>query len=198
MNNNTNLGQRIRQLRMRNKLSMEELADKLNELYPNEDGTKPFGKGKISKWEAGKVDPAFSKVAKVSEFFNVSIDYLSGYEDRQRFPVIEIPVYSDYNITKSTMSHEYKYISNNLFYSNDNLFYLNKDDTTYLIDKDLELKNGNTALCLIKNNKNIDIYKANIYSSNILLTTEDGKQDLYKFDEIEVIGVIVSKEINMI
>lgn len=193
-----NLGYRLRHLRNQEKLTMEELADELNKMFPNEDDSKSFGKGTISKWEAGKVDPAFSSIAKMSEFFNVSIDYLSGYEDRQRFPVIEIPVYSDYNITKIAMSHEYKYISNNLSYSNDNLFYLNNDDTTYLVDKDLELKNDNTALCIIKDNKNINIYKANIYSNNILLTTEDGEQDLYKFDEIEVIGVVVSKEINMI
>ena len=39
------------------------------------------GKSVISLWELGKCEPTLSKLIAISEFFNVSIDYLAGLEN---------------------------------------------------------------------------------------------------------------------
>ena len=45
------IGTKIRELRKNNKLTLEELADVLNQKYPN---IINFNKGKISKWKNNK------------------------------------------------------------------------------------------------------------------------------------------------
>lgn len=160
------LGQRIRQLRLRKKLSMRELADKLNELYPNENGKKSFGKGKISKWESDKVDPSFSSITKLAKYFNISLDYLADNENEPTIPK--------------------------------NLIYLELGKTTYLINKDTDFKSGNMGLFKIPNTEKEVIRKGQIFDGNILLTAENGEQNLYKSNEVELVGVVISKEIKMI
>ena len=63
---------RIKKLRTDNKLSMEALAEKLD--------TK---KSTISMWENSDVIPREDMLIKLSNFFNVSIDYLLGNEDKE-------------------------------------------------------------------------------------------------------------------
>lgn len=193
-----NLGQRIKQLRLRQKLSLKELSDKLNELYPNEDGSKPFGKGKISKWEGSKVDPAFSSVAKLAKYFNISLDYLAGHEPIKNVQVEEVSVYREYKITDNNEILDLKYLPTYSTYAKDDLFYLEINNVTYLVNKDIEFKSGNTGLFKTPDTENAVIRKGQIFDGNILLTDENGKQDLYKSSDVELIGVVVSKEIKMI
>ncbi len=58
---------RIKKLRNDNNLSMEDLAGKLN-----------TRKSTISMWENSDVIPREEMLIKISELFNVSIDYLLG------------------------------------------------------------------------------------------------------------------------
>lgn len=193
-----NLGQRIKQLRLRQKLSLKELSDKLNELYPNEDGSKPFGKGKISKWEGSKVDPAFSSVAKLAKYFNISLDYLAGHEPIKNVQVEEISVYKEYKNTGNNEILGLRYLSTYSTYAKDDLFYLEINNITYLINKDIEFKNGNTGLFKIPNTEKTVIRKGQFFEDSILLTDENEKQNLYKISEVDIIGVVFSKEIKMI
>lgn len=68
------IGTKIRELRKNNKLTLEELADALNQKYPN---TINFNKGKISKWENNKEEPRLSSVKIIADFFDVPLDYFN-------------------------------------------------------------------------------------------------------------------------
>ena len=72
------IGIKIRELRKNNKLTLEELADALNQKYPN---TINFNKGKISKWENNKEEPRLSSVKIIADFFDVPLDYFNDTPD---------------------------------------------------------------------------------------------------------------------
>lgn len=67
------LGTLLKELRIENNLTQEELANKLNELHDIK-----LNKGMISKWESNKSEPRFEYVKYLSKLYNVSIDYLLG------------------------------------------------------------------------------------------------------------------------
>ena len=68
-----NLGNLLKELRLENKLTQEELANKLNNLH-----NIKLNKGMISKWEANKSEPRFEYIKYLSKLYNVSLDYLLG------------------------------------------------------------------------------------------------------------------------
>lgn len=199
-----NLGQRIRQLRMRKKLSMEQLADELNKKYHSEDTSKPFGKGKISKWEAGKVDPSVSAIAKVAAYFDVSLDYLLGIEEKNtRYPVVEIPILSKVNKNDEMYEPEnivgYYYIPNNLKISHQKLIYLQVetlgDKELLLINLDDKAKDGETGLFLVNESENGIIRKVQDFGEQIMLSVENSnniKPQLYDKENVENMGKVVS------
>lgn len=61
---------RLKQLRLKNKLTQVELADIL--------GLKPTA---ISNYEAERNEPSFAKLIALSKYFDVSCDYLLGLTD---------------------------------------------------------------------------------------------------------------------
>ncbi len=63
------LGERIVELRKNKGLSQEDLADILS-----------TSRQAISKWERGESDPDIGRIKDLAIFFNVSIDYLLGYD----------------------------------------------------------------------------------------------------------------------
>lgn len=67
------LGNLLKELRIENELTQEELANKLNELHDIK-----LNKGMISKWEANKSEPRFEYIKYMSKLYNVSLDYLLG------------------------------------------------------------------------------------------------------------------------
>ncbi|MEI5991395.1 hypothetical protein A5881_002930 [Enterococcus termitis] len=71
------LGEKLKQLRLTKKLTLEELATKLNLNYPE---TVNFNKGKLSKWENNKEEPKLSSIRLLADFYNVSID---SFYDRE-------------------------------------------------------------------------------------------------------------------
>lgn len=64
------IGTRVKELRKRDRLSQEELGRKLGVV-----------KQTISAWENDKYDPDYATIVKVSNFFGVTVDYLSGITD---------------------------------------------------------------------------------------------------------------------
>ena len=58
---------RIKELREEKGLSQKKLADQLG-----------LSAGTIGNWESGIREPNFDTVAKLAEFFNVTVDYLLG------------------------------------------------------------------------------------------------------------------------
>jgi transcriptional regulator with XRE-family HTH domain len=65
-----NFHQRLKQLRLKNKLTQGELADIL--------GLKPTA---ISNYESERNEPSFDKLIALSKYFDVSCDYLLGVTD---------------------------------------------------------------------------------------------------------------------
>jgi len=61
---------RLKQLRLKNKLTQGELADIL--------GIKPTA---ISNYESERNEPSFDKLISLSKYFDVSCDYLLGVSD---------------------------------------------------------------------------------------------------------------------
>lgn len=74
------IGDKIKELRKKRGLTLQELADTLNNEYPD---TVNFNKGKISKWENNKEEPRLSSVKIIADFFDVSLDYFDDKDDTQ-------------------------------------------------------------------------------------------------------------------
>ncbi|MBR6523490.1 MAG: helix-turn-helix domain-containing protein [Clostridia bacterium] len=68
-------GKRLKELREGRELSM----DKLVELYNNKYDAK-MNKSTLSRYENGLQDPIYTVVVNLADFFNVSVDYISGRE----------------------------------------------------------------------------------------------------------------------
>ncbi len=64
------LNERIRQLRITNKLTSKEFSDIFN-----------ISHSSVSLYESGKRTPSISLIVKIAEYFNVSTDYLLGITD---------------------------------------------------------------------------------------------------------------------
>lgn len=60
-----NFSEKVRELRVKNNLSQEDLSEKLG-----------VSRQTVSKWEAGNTFPEIEKLIALSDFFQVSIDYL--------------------------------------------------------------------------------------------------------------------------
>lgn len=61
---------KLRQLREKKGISQRELGDSLN-----------LSQRAISRYESGEAEPDLATVRKISEFFNVTIDFLLGEDD---------------------------------------------------------------------------------------------------------------------
>ncbi|WP_243153482.1 helix-turn-helix domain-containing protein [Senegalia massiliensis] len=64
--------ERLKSLRLEKKLTQEELGNKLN-----------VTKANISKYETGRIEPNIETLDYLSNFFDVSIDYLLGKTDKR-------------------------------------------------------------------------------------------------------------------
>lgn len=60
----------LKELRKAEKLSQGMLADKLG-----------VTQRKVSYWESGKIEPSLADLWKISDFFEVTVDYLIGKKD---------------------------------------------------------------------------------------------------------------------
>lgn len=205
-----NLGQRLRHLRMRRKLSMEELSNRLNETYPVLEGSKLFSKGKISKWETGKVDPSVSAIAKVAKFFDVSLDYLLGLEEKNtRYPVVEVPILAsvrkDWEMYNPENIVGYYYIPNNLKLSHQKLIYLrtqkhddgfSKNKQILLVNLEAEVKDNEVGLFITEDSDEAVFRRLQIMDDQIILIPQDidgkNRPRIYKYEDVQVVGKLVS------
>lgn len=49
-----------------------------------------IAKGTVGNWETGKREPDNETLLRIAEYFNVSVDYLLGREDKQKEPTVNI------------------------------------------------------------------------------------------------------------
>ena len=80
--------ERLRALRQGQKITLKELAAALNKnLGPNE---KPNTASHIGNWERGIRTPSYIEARKLAEFFDVSLDYLTGKSDRDDYDLAKL------------------------------------------------------------------------------------------------------------
>ena len=80
--------ERLRALRKGQKITLTELAEHLNEnLGPDE---KPNTASQIGNWERGIRTPSYIEARKLAEFFDVSLDFLTGKTDRDDFDLAKL------------------------------------------------------------------------------------------------------------
>lgn len=72
------LAKRLKQLRLERELTMEQLVADMNFRFELE---RPLSRSMVSRWESGSVDPSLDNAKYLSQYFDVSLDYLIGLTD---------------------------------------------------------------------------------------------------------------------
>lgn len=76
----TGIGLRIKELRLERDLTMEQLATDMNTRFTME---KSLNRSLVSRWEAGLNEPSLEYAKYLSQYFDVSVDYLIGLTDKR-------------------------------------------------------------------------------------------------------------------
>lgn len=77
-------GSRIKKLRTDNQMTLEELADKINDKF----GTA-LTKGMISRWENNLTDPILEHMRVIAMYFDCSLDYLLYLSDEAKPTILK-------------------------------------------------------------------------------------------------------------
>lgn len=91
MNSPIKIGKVLKKYRQELDITLEKLADNLNEIYPDE----KFTKGKISKWERDVETPKVTSLKRLADFYNTTVDEIlvqSGIESKGNKEETEIPI----------------------------------------------------------------------------------------------------------
>lgn len=101
-----NIGDNLKRIRKENKLTLEQLAEALNN---KSNGEMNFNKGRISKWENGKEEPRLSSVKLIADFYGINIDSLYSSESSK------LSIISIYNkLEKPRQKKVYNYAEHQL------------------------------------------------------------------------------------
>ncbi|KRN01409.1 XRE family transcriptional regulator [Levilactobacillus senmaizukei DSM 21775 = NBRC 103853] len=76
--------ERLRALRRGQHITLEQLATALNKKALGEDD-HPNTASQIGNWERGIRTPSFLEVRKLAEYFDVTMDYLTGKAERDEY-----------------------------------------------------------------------------------------------------------------
>lgn len=71
------LSERLTQLRKERELTLEMLVADLSAMFPN----ITINKSQLSRWENGQNEPTLCNAKYLSQYYNVSLDYLIGLTD---------------------------------------------------------------------------------------------------------------------
>ena len=121
------IGNKIRELRKKHNLTLDELANNLNNRYPE---TMNFNKGKISKWENDKEEPRLSSVKILADYFDVPLDYFNGNE------VEILPIYNKLEKPRQekVLSYAKDQLEEQESSNNISIFDKYQDDEDYITD----------------------------------------------------------------
>jgi len=73
MINNTGAGKRLRDLRLKQNKTMDEVVREFNERF----GTN-IAKSNISRWESGENEPSLAMAKRMCTYYDITADYLLG------------------------------------------------------------------------------------------------------------------------
>ena len=93
---NATFKQRLKQLRKQQELTQEQLAEKIH-----------ISLHTVQRWESGKSLPAVDILLTLSQFFNVSTDYLTGVSNRKKSSNSKVAVKKKVAETKNTIYYEF-------------------------------------------------------------------------------------------
>ena len=100
------IGKKLKMLRSKSDLSLDELATNLNKSVSKEEEQYiMFNKGKLSKWENDREEPKLSALKYVADFYDVSVDSIISDKDNHDLGIPLIgtiaagtPIFADQNI----------------------------------------------------------------------------------------------------
>lgn len=95
------LGNKLKQLRISRHLTLEQLANSLNNQYPQ---TVNFNKGKLSKWENNREEPKLSSIRILADFYGITIDDLYHLESKD---LNILSIYSELNDVNKQLTYEF-------------------------------------------------------------------------------------------
>lgn len=188
----------LRYLRRVNKMSQDELAEKL--------GYKSFTT--VQKWEDGTAFPRVNTLNKMADIFNIDVDHLLNVNVRS--DMIEVPILGEvkagYDLYANQDIYGYEYC-NNKQYGPGEYFYLkvkgdsmindriNEGDIVY-VRKQNYLDNKDIGVFLLDNNE-VTIKRINIGKDKITLKAANDKYPdrSFKEDEIQILGKVLHNKI---
>lgn len=92
-----NISEIIKSLREEKNISMDEMAEQLKAYGVN------IAKSTISRWENGKAEPSMSYVRVLSKYFNVSLDYMIGLDNKKNNEIINKKEDMEFSTPESAM-----------------------------------------------------------------------------------------------
>ncbi|MDU7925276.1 MAG: transcriptional repressor LexA [Finegoldia magna] len=100
------IGKKLKMLRSKSDLSLDELATHLNKsVNKEEEQYIMFNKGKLSKWENDREEPKLSALKYVADFYDVSVDSIISDKDNHDLGIPLIgkiaagtPIFADQNV----------------------------------------------------------------------------------------------------
>lgn len=100
------IGKKLKMLRSKSDLSLDELATNLNKSVSEEEEQYiMFNKGKLSKWENDREEPKLSALKYVADFYDVSVDSIISDKDNHDLGIPLIgkiaagtPIFADQNV----------------------------------------------------------------------------------------------------
>lgn len=142
-------GEKLKELRKRNGISQQRLADMLN-----------LGQSTIAMWEKGKNSPEYSSLVKIAEIFSVGTDYLTGKalgKTAHRIPVLgyvragvpteaveEVLDYEDVVLPESELKDFFA-----LRIKGDSMAPRMVEGDTVIVKKQAEFQSGDICVCLV-------------------------------------------------
>ena len=188
----------LRYLRKTNKMSQDELAEKL--------GYKSFTT--VQKWEDGTAFPRVSTLKKIADIFDIDVDHLLNLNvrtDQVAVPILG-EVKAGYNLYANEDIYGYEYC-NNKEYGPGEYFYLKvkgdsmidlrigEGDIVYVKKQDY-LDDKDVGVFLLDNNE-VTIKKASIGKNTITLKAANPNYPDRKFknDEVKILGKVLHSKV---
>lgn len=188
----------LRYLRKANKMSQDELADKL--------GYKSFTT--VQKWEDGSAFPRVSTLKKIADIFDIDVDHLLNLNIRANQVAVPIlgEVKAGYDLYANEDIYGYEYC-NNSEYGPGEYFYLKvkgdsmidlrigEGDIVYVKKQDY-LDNKDIGVFLLENNE-VTIKRASFSSDSVTLKAANSKYPDRKFplDEVKILGKVLHSKV---
>lgn len=188
----------LRYLRKTNKMSQDELAEKL--------GYKSFTT--VQKWEDGSAFPRVNTLKKIADIFGIDVDHLLNLNIRTEQIAVPIlgEVKAGYNLYASEDIYGYEYC-NNKEYGPGEYFYLKvkgdsmidlrigEGDIVYVKKQDY-LNDKDIGVFLLDNNE-VTIKKVSFSKNSIILKAANPKYPDRKFktDEVKILGKVLHSKV---